>query len=197
MSRNAWVFAFADLSAVLCAFFVLILAMSDFDAPSLDRMETIFGKAEGTWVRPEAQALSGEAIRRNDDAELRDSKYFTAVLRDRFARADWPWVVAENPGRLTLQQTLQPGGPIVPDAMVLYLQSLGYRFRTIVVMPRDSNRGDVSIGVFDDGLRVATDLADSLRSGGGIDQVPASVRFGADRSPPFVEIVFDQGLETE
>ncbi len=97
MTRNAWLIAFADLSAVLCAFFVMMLAMSDFEAPALERIATVFGADEGTWVGERSEAVPVPSLRRGGDDGAPQRDYLAAVLSGRLAQADWPWASARSP----------------------------------------------------------------------------------------------------
>ncbi|WP_417516975.1 flagellar motor protein MotB [Minwuia sp.] len=196
MPRSSWLIAFADLSAVLCAFFVLMLAMSDFDAPALDRIATVFGKNEGEWARqrPEAVQPVGAVRRTAVDGEQAHD-YLATVVEGRLRRGDWPWTVQRQADGVALHQTLQPGGARIPDEMASYLRSAGYPIRVSALIGGDGAQRARSVGAFDDGLRAAQALADRLVMLGVADEVPVSTRFSGDRSPMTIEILLDAGQE--
>jgi hypothetical protein len=195
MSRNAWLIAFADLSAVLCAFFVMMLAMSDFDAPALDRIATVFGTDEGSWVGDRQTVAPQSAVRRLGDDGAPQRDYLAAVMSNRLAHADWPWTLEKRTFGVALVQTIPPGGPVLPVGMAEYIQSLGFPLRISTVMSRPDGRIVGTIGDYDDGLRNASVLADSLRAQGARGPIPTAARYAEDDAPHRIEIILDSGVE--
>lgn len=195
MTRNSWLIAFADLTAVMCAFFVMMLAMSDFDAPALDRIATVFGKDEGSWIGERQSAVPAAAIRRvgEDGAPKRD--YLAAVLTSRLDLADWPWTLQKRFDGVALLQTIPPNGPVLPVEMAEYIRSLGFPVRVATAMSAPSGKVTGTIGHYDEGLRTAALLADRLRRAGVAGAIPTSARFVEDNVPHRIEIILDSGLE--
>lgn len=195
MGRGSWLITFADLSAVLCAFFVLMLAMSEFDTPALDRIASIFGRAQGDWVRIETETERNPAIERSGEVRDVESDYLAALMKERIARADWPWSVDRRPEGLVLTQAMQPSGPVVPDEFAQFLASIGGPLRVLAVLDVQDKRHAASIGAFDEGLRAAGELAERLARRGVGENIPAGVRLSLDKSLSRLEIILDSGTE--
>ncbi|WP_416899750.1 MAG: flagellar motor protein MotB [Minwuia sp.] len=197
MTRSAWLIAFADLSAVLCAFFVLMLAMSDFDAPALSSLATVFGKDEGDWVadRP-ASGATAEGLRRTG-ADSEQTDYLAAIAQDRIERADWPWTIERRSGSLALRQVLQPGGIDLPADMAAWLRTAGYPIAVAAVMSGRSARLAATQSAFDEGLRAAGALASELSRQGVARNIPVRTRFAAEPAPLTLEIVMRVGEENQ
>jgi len=195
MGKGSWLITFADLSAVLCAFFVLMLAMSDFDNPALDRIASIFGRAEGDWVRVDSSTEATTAIERSGEPRDVESDYLATLMKDRIARADWPWAVERRPEGLVLTQAMQPAAPVVPEEFTQFLASIGSPVRVLAVLSIQDKRHAASIGAFDEGLRAAGHLAERLSRDGVGGNIPAGVRLSLDRSLSRLEIILDSGTE--
>lgn len=195
MTRSSWLIAFADLSAVLCAFFVMMLAMSDFDAPALERIATVFGDDEGSWVGERRTDTPAPAIRRTDDDGAPQRDYLAAVLSGRLDQADWPWSLEKRRDGVALVQVIPPGGAALPAEMAAYLGSLGYPIRVATVMAVGGSGPSGTIGEYDDGLRSATGVADLLRRNGVRSGIPTAARYATDDAPHRIEIILDSGAE--
>jgi hypothetical protein len=184
--------AFADLSAVLAAFFVLILAMSDFDAPAIDRIAAVFGSDDGDWqVVRGSPAEPVPALARSTEDALSDRDYVAAVLSDRIDRADWPWRLQTRARGIAIAQAVPPGGVEIPQDMADYLAATGYRVRVVHVGGDAVLRRTAAIGPYDDGLRAAESVASVLAGFGVRGPIPVSARFAADGRPASIEIVLD------
>lgn len=195
MSRISWLIAFADLAAVLAAFFVMLLAMSEFDAPKLDRLALVLGRNEGAWETVRQEAPTAQAMRRIDDGDREARDYLATVIADRIARAGWPWALAEAPGGVVLRQGIRPDGPSVTADMIQYLNSAGYPISVTSVLPVSQSRRAGVYGVFDDGLKQAGVLAALLMRGGVGRDIPVATRFADDAQPAALEIVLDVAQE--
>ena len=195
MTRSAWLIAFADLSAVLCAFFVMMLAMSDFDAPALERIATIFGEDEGSWVGERQVSDPAPAIRRTGDDGAPQRDYLAAVISGRLAQTDWPWSLVKRTDGVALVQVIPPGGVVLPAEMATYVGSLGYPVRVATVMSVRGSGPSGTIGEFDEGLRSAADVARQLKRNGVGGSIPTAARYATDDAPHRVEIILDSGVE--
>lgn len=195
MTRNSWLIAFADLSAVLCAFFVMILAMSDFEAPALERIATVFGADNGAWVGDRAEVTPASALRRTADDGAPQRDYLAAVMSGRLAQADWPWNLSKRPGGVALVQIIPPGGAVLPADMAEYIGSLGYPVRIATIMAVNGERAAGTISDYDEGLRAAASLAKQLRTHGVGGAIPSAARYAADDAPHRIEIILDSGVE--
>lgn len=195
MTRNAWLIAFADLSAVLCAFFVMMLAMSDFEAPALERIATVFGADEGTWVGERSEAVPVPSLRRGSDDGAPQRDYLAAVLSGRLAQADWPWSLSKKPEGVALIQVIPPGGTVLPSGMAEYIGSLGYPVRVATVMAVNGDRATGNISDYDEALRAASRLASRLKEHGVAGAVPTAARYANDDAPHRIEIILDSGVE--
>lgn len=196
MTRTSWLIAFSDLAAVLAAFFVMLLAMSEFDAPNLDRLALVLGSNNGQWQTvPTAAAPPAPAMRRApvDDDPARD--YFATVLAERVARAGWPWTASSVSGGVALRQPLRDGGAVLPAEMVQYLVSTGYPVAVAAIFPADQGRRAGVYGVFDEGLKRAGELAGALNRSGIARAIPVETRFAAVSPPGALEIFLDTARE--
>lgn len=196
MSRTSWLIAFSDLAAVLGAFFVMLLAISEYDAPKLDRLALVLGSNDGQWQTvapdPGPAALAMRRAPVDGDAE---SDYLATVLAERLARAGWPWKVVRLASGVALEQPIGGVAPAAPTEMIQYLNSVGYPIRIAAIFPTSQGRRAGVLGVLDDGLRQSGGLAAQLRRGGIDAAIPVETRFSPDETPAALQIILDVAPE--
>jgi hypothetical protein len=196
MSRTSWLIAFSDLAAVLGAFFVMLLAISEYDAPKLDRLALVLGSNDGQWqtVAPDPGSAA-LAMRRAPVEADAESDYLATVLAERLARAGWPWKVVRLARGVALQQPIGDAAAAAPADMIQYLRSAGYPLRVAVILPASQGRRAGVLGVFDDGLRQAGGLAALLQRGGVDAAIPVETRFSPGETPAALQIILDVAPE--
>lgn len=190
MTRTSWLISFADLSAVLAAFMVLILAMSDFDTPALDRLVQTLGKADGTWqdVQP-ATGTETPLLVRLDADRHGSGDYLARIIEQTLARTGWPWTLAATTDIVAIQQPASAAGADVPDAMVAWLISSGYAVQVDARLVSRKGQAVATRGRIDDGLKAAQDLADKLILDGVARDVPVAVSFPQGATQDVLRIV--------
>ncbi|MEC9346178.1 MAG: flagellar motor protein MotB [Pseudomonadota bacterium] len=182
--RSSWLVTFADLSAILVAFFVLYVSMTTVGAEKSDVLAQLFGRDEGTWqsVRP-LDGPEAVAVSRADSSALETEHYLATVIRARAADAGWPLVVRSVEGAVLI------GGldPARRDpGFAGYLDRLGLGMAIVARVPQDS--GGDGFGPHESALRLGSTLAMALKSGGVSGNLPVNSRVDPRIDAPRVEL---------
>lgn len=170
MSRSSWLIAFADLAAVLTAFLVLMLSMSEFDTPRVENLLDDLGTARGAWslVQP-APPRPAAGVLRDLQEVPGNNRYLATVIRAEAEAGNWPMSVRATDHGVVLRpagtgQELDATLPMLGD----YLSGSGLEVSVRALFPAAAAERASGFGVYDVGLLRARSAARAL--GDGVDR---------------------------
>lgn len=164
MSRSSWLIAFADLAAVLTAFFVLMLSMSEFDTPRVEDLLDDLGKAKGAWsLVQSAPPVPAVGVLRDLQELPGNNRYLATVIRAEAEAANWPLSVRATDHGVVLRPTGSPEQlntilPMLGD----YLSGSGLAVSVRALFPAEAAERAAGFGVYDVGLLRARSAARDL-----------------------------------
>lgn len=176
MMRTSWIVTFADLAAILAAFFVLYVSMTTVNADKAELLAQLFGRDEGQWqsLRPVA-APDVAAVERADDSALETEHYLATVIRERAAVAGWNVRVRSADGAVLLEN-LDPAQ--IDSGLAEYLARLGLGLSVVALVP--AGPGNDGFGPHEAGLRQGAILAGALAVAGLSGRLPVVSRGAAE-----------------
>lgn len=196
MSRSSWLIAFADLSAVLTGFFVLMLSMSEFDTPRVEDLLDDLGKAKGAWSLVQAEPpVPATGVLRDLGNLPGNTRYLATVIRAQAQAGNWPLNVRSADQGVLLRPTGtdQRAAEFLP-LLGDYLAGSGLEVSVRAIFPAEAESRASGFGIYDVGLARAQATARAL--GAGPDgSVPIETRIDAGLDTFRLEIAVRQPRE--